>query len=97
MGFDTSIALMESVHQIVTTQWNGDYHYVGRANFEREGKRIAIVEFIKTSLLSVALVIAAFIVFFKNPTSIGFSLITMLVALAFFTGMLGIFKLISIQ
>ncbi|MBA99889.1 MAG: hypothetical protein CMN34_03070, partial [Saprospirales bacterium] len=37
-------------------------------------------------------VIAAFIVFFKNPTSIGFSLITMLVALAFFTGMLGLFQ-----
>ena len=92
MGFDTSIAFMESVHQIVTSQWSGDYHYVGRANFEREGKRIAIVEFVKTSLLSIALVIAAFIVFFKNPTSIGFSLITMLVALAFFTGMLGVFQ-----
>ena len=37
MGFDTSIAFMESVHQIVTSQWSGDYHYVGRANFEREG------------------------------------------------------------
>ena len=92
MGFDTSVAFMDEVHQIISNQWEGDHHYVGRANFEREGKRIAIVEFVKTSLLSVALVIAAFIVFFKNPTSIGFSLITMLVALAFFTGMLGLFK-----
>ena len=92
MGFDTSVAFMDEVHQIISTQWGGDHHYVGRANFEREGKRIAIVEFVKTSLLSVALVIAAFIVFFKNPTSIGFSLITMLVALAFFTGMLGLFQ-----
>ena len=92
MGFDTSVAFMDEVHQIISTQWEGDHYYVGRANFEREGKRIAIVEFVKTSLLSVALVIAAFIVFFKNPTSIGFSLITMLVALAFFTGMLGLFQ-----
>ncbi|MGB1119102.1 MAG: efflux RND transporter permease subunit [Chitinophagales bacterium] len=92
MGFDSSVAFMDEVHQIISTQWEGDHHYVGRANFEREGKRIAIVEFVKTSLLSVALVIAAFIVFFKNPTSIGFSLITMLVALAFFTGMLGLFQ-----
>ena len=92
MGFDTSVAFMDEVHQIISNQWEGDHHYVGRANFEREGKRIAIVEFVKTSLLSVALVIAAFIVFFKNPTSIGFSLITMLVALAFFTGMLGLFQ-----
>lgn len=92
MGFDTSVAFMDEVHQIISTQWAGGHHYVGRANFEREGKRIAIVEFVKTSLLSVALVIAAFIVFFKNPTSIGFSLITMLVALAFFTGMLGLFQ-----
>ena len=92
MGFDTSVAFMDEVHQIISNQWEGDHHYVGRANFEREGKRIAIVEFVKTSLLSIALVIAAFIVFFKNPTSIGFSLITMLVALAFFTGMLGLFK-----
>lgn len=92
MGFDTSVAFMDEVHQIISNQWEGDHHYVGRANFEREGKRIAIVEFVKTSLLSIALVIAAFIVFFKNPTSIGFSLITMLVALAFFTGMLGLFQ-----
>ena len=84
--------LINALDSIIPNHWDEAIHYVGKANFETRLKGTALYEFGKSTLISVILVIVTFAVFYKNRKSILFALISMLMCLLAFTGLLGLFR-----
>ena len=91
--FRANRVMMEEVHAVLGAGWDGDYHLLGKANFETVLVDLQIREFIISSVVSIVMVLAAFLLFFRSWRSTLVALVSMVFCLVFFTGFMGLFRI----
>ncbi|MGH1335983.1 MAG: efflux RND transporter permease subunit [Aureispira sp.] len=83
--------LITNVKRLLEEHEFEDYHLLGRTYFQTEIVRLQIREFILATIISIILVFLTMLVLFRRVWGIAIALISILVGLLIFIGVLGLF------
>lgn len=89
LGQTGATALIDNVRRLLDEHEFEDYHLLGRTYFQTEIVRLQIREFILATLISIILVFLTMLVLFRRVWGIAIALISILVGLLIFIGILG--------
>ncbi|MFK7796676.1 MAG: RND family transporter [Aureispira sp.] len=89
LGQTGATALIDNVRRLLAEHEFEDYHLLGRTYFQTEIVRLQIREFILATIISILLVFLTMLVLFRRVWGIAIALISILVGLLIFIGILG--------
>jgi len=90
---DQSNELMEGLNKLLIDVPEDNYHILGRAYFQEQLVKQQTKEIIVNTIISAVLVLLVFWAILRKPVSVGIALLSMVVSLIIFLGLIGLFQI----